>query len=294
MARNFLPFARRERVQVYPSVNGRPQRTRTRFSNLRVGGGLIAHLEDALIWRPDYLDLGMPLTQSFINGFPIKMRVGIDGRGFLTENLYDLRVFKDGTLDGVACWDWSGKDRTRPYRLYPGQFMRAQAIWAGETDFPDGRYYHLPAVLFNCVKVTTREPWLLYARSDEFVEVTISRGEYTVPGNVALWSAQLHCLKDSPLDIYSVTVISNDSKVRLWDGVDRPFWDSDYHVRIIDPVVHKTLLSMGKGSEWDLEMDETIIFEFESPVESSDLPKGVEYMLVDVVIRGTLEVEDGR
>jgi hypothetical protein len=111
----------------------------------------------------------------------------------------------------------------------------------------------------------------------------------------AVDSPRLFCPKDSPVDIYSVTIpeyVPNGATnqiIYILDGNERPFWDSQFYNNMID--VSASAISFGYGGV-RLDPDETIRVELENgdPTVITDLHVVVTYRGVLEV----LEVEDGR
>jgi hypothetical protein len=76
------------------------------------------------------------------------------------------------------------------------------------------------------------------------------------------------------------------TRVHIKDGNDRPFWADPQWGHIIDP--YTSPIALGPEG-WELLADETLRIELRNanPDETTDHP-------VTVIIRGVLEVEDGR
>jgi len=285
MALNYLPFQRRETVIVPPTKAARVQTggfAVTNLARMATGGTKRAIVQDIIVHPhrdSQYDDAGLN----------IRMRIGVDGRNYMTGDLYDWRVFVDVPHAFKSMWDWSCGKKT-PYRLYPGQRMTVLM-----TTMSAGRKGGtMPiAAQFNCMKVAhgspigtkEGEPMMLYAAY--IPEQTASLTDLLV-----LDSPRLICPKDSPVDIYSVTIptflaFGKDTNiVYILDGNERPFWDSQQFDHILDPLAASC--SFGFGG-LKLDPDETVRVEFENGDDSvsTDTTMVVTY-------RGVLEVDDGR
>lgn len=300
MAKNYLPFARKETLNIPPSPTGAKLTTGgfavTDLARMASGGTQRAIIQDIMI----YPVIGA-LSFTAADAPALRIRIGIDGRNYMTEDLYDYRVFADKPLPYAATWDWSCGGRT-PYRLYPGQSMK---VWMNMSPraFDSQRlvYRDIPlAVMFNGLKVAhgspvgikEGEPILLYAK-----EHPADRND---AGLIALQhpAMRLNCPKDAPVDLYSVTVpecflmeyilgtVTAFQIVYIEDGNERPFWDSRLFTAIVDQPC--SAISFGYGGT-AVEPDETLRIDIENadPNLQANLPLWVTY-------RGVLEVEDGR
>lgn len=287
MALNYLPFQRREVVTVPPKLAARVLTGGFSVTNLSImatGGTYRAIVQDIIMQQigADLLEDGSRF---------IRARIGVDGQNYLTEDLYDYRVFMDVGVPLAATWDWSCGGRT-PYRLYPGQKMRVlmsrSLLWSQQT----GTYPPV-SVCFNGLKVKhgspvgTKEdvePLSLYATLQ--LPTTAQAGEL-----YELDSVRMQCPKDSPVDLYSVTVPECYSGVAgqivyILDGNDRPFWQPTTLTNMID--IMASPISLGYGGIV-LEPDEKIRVELQNGDVSvtTDTTMWVTY-------RGVLEVADGR
>lgn len=288
MAKNYLPFLRRETVIVPPLLADRVSTggfAVTDLARMATGGTQKCIVQEIFISPHTYA------YSTLNNGLPIRVRIGIDGIGYMTEDLYDYRVYFDKQMPWCAIWDWSCGKKT-PYRLYPGQkmtvMMSPSSIW-------EPRVPNTPiAVMFNAMKVAhgspvgtkEGEPILLYAPA------TIVPATSQLTDLIALESPRLYCPKDSPVDIYSVTIPecfaaqTNTQLVYILDGNERPFWDSRVITNTIDIV--SSPISFGYGG-CQLDPDQTLRLEIENAddTQQSDISVWVTY-------RGVLEVDDGR
>jgi len=284
--RNFLPFARRQRVSIDFAVAGKPGRGFTRFLDLATGSALKAHIDDVTVYPAE--DAGFDVSP---NGPMIKMRMGKDGHTYLTEELYDYRCYADGNVPLRSVWDWSGLKRTRPYRLQPGQKMYVMFSFDAAFGRQFAPYENLGAVFFGR-KVTTGEPCYLYDKILVGNDSTETVGMLPV----MLGDCVMDCPNDSAVDIYgfsaSIWRRLYSPNIYIIDGNERPFWMDKRWYGIVDPQTTPILLGNARGTdEWALDPNETITFDFETPEETYGDKTTLD---VDVTIRGTLEVEDGR
>lgn len=281
---NYLPFARRETVSVPAKISDRVTAGGSATTNLAefgTGGARRTIIQDIIIFEGDDDTAG---TTNFVgNGGLIVVRIGIDGKQFLTEGLYDYRVMADKMRPNMACWDWSMGGRY-PYRLYPGQEMLvllapspATSVQVADVD--------VRAVFFSGRHVKNNEPYHLYHYKD--VE------RRTFDDLISMSSPRMCCPYDSPIDLYSVAlpdwmVGQGDTQiVYIEDGNNRPFWTNRHWGHIIDPPCSPIGLGMKNG--WAIKPDETLIVELQNGNNAVSTAQDV-----TVIVRGVLEVEDGR
>jgi hypothetical protein len=288
MAINYLPFARKEQVIVPARKADRVQTGGFVVSDLArmaTGGTRRAIVHDITI-QQDY-DTAYSLTPGLI-----RARIGIDGRTYMTEDLYDYRVYCDQQLPLWSIWDWSCGKRT-PYRLYPGQRMTVLMARSANHTQCVGNSYPL-AAMFNGMKVAhgspvgtkEGEPILLYG-----MKVPTCNEASVADELMLIDSARFQCPRDNPVDLYSVTLAEWSPTTVNWpiyilDGNDRPIWDNRMYSQIINNIVSP--ISMGFGGLL-LDPDETVRVD----LENGD-PNNPDDMNVDIMYRGVLEVDDGR
>lgn len=295
MALNYLPFLRRDQLIVPPRKADRVATGGFAVSDLArmASGGTQRAVVQELIVHPYGDDLFPYNTIST----PIRMRVGVDGRNYMTEDLYDLSVYMDRGWALSSIWDWSCGKRM-PYRLYPGQkmsvFMQTSVLQTAQNPGTP------VAVMFNCMKVAWKspigtkegEPMMLYA--NYVPPVTAAQNNDLV----ALESPRLICPKDSPVDIYSVTISECHGRectgptvwgrrVYILDGNERPFWDSNMYMHTIDIIASPITLGYGGCI---LDPDETLRVD----LEEDDPAGGDNGIPMWITYRGVLEVDDGR
>lgn len=289
MAINYLPFVRREPVVIPFRQAGRVQTGGFVVSDLArmaTGGTRRAIVQDvSIIQETD-------VAYSAAPGL-IRIRIGVDGRTYMTESLYDYRVYCDQQVPFWSTWDWSCGKRT-PYRLYPGQKM--MVLMARSHNHPhrcNGNSIPL-AAMFNGMKVAhgspvgtkEGEPILLYGMKLPTCQEAAVANELML-----IESVRFQCPKEHPVDLYSVTLSEYYGSIVDWpvyilDGNERPFWDNRMYSGIIDIV--SSPISLGYGGVM-LDPDETIRVDLENgdPTSTEDIDATVMY-------RGVLEVDDGR
>lgn len=298
MAINYLPFQRREIISVPPWKAARVLTGGFSVSNLArmaTGGTKRAIVQDILM---------IVAGRFTADGTPLRIRIGVDGRNYMTEDLYDYRVFMDLTHPGRAIWDWSCGQKT-PYRIYPGQRMKAlmqrSPFWLlNQTTCT------IPmSIMFNGLKVPwgspvgtkEGEPIMLYGT----VFPNLGAGPGVSPTALNdltdIDSPRMFCPKDSPVDLYSVTVPEHELNnpftpvgqiVYILDGNERPFWDSTtFNNMIATPV---SAMSFGYGGVL-LDPDETIRVEIENANPGLLVTGNIN---VTLTYRGVLEAEDGK
>lgn len=273
--RNYLPFIKRVALNLPAPGLGLPRLSPTLW-DMATGGVTRAHLHDMIIMQGTDTADGSQFTFADQGGL-VRMRLGISGKGFLTENLYDYRAFVNGPFCQNSVWDWSRGGRF-PYTLRVGQKMRV-VIGAGVFGSAVQSY------MFNGVRTKDNKPVLLYN-----VDLTA-----TPPGGVVQRTYQtqyVDCPGDSDVDLYSITLpewcffravggVSGSPALEVYDGNGRPFWDTGGNWRhLIDPTA--SLIELGDG--WDLTPGEVLTQEFEN------LDPLLAAQSILVILRGVLEV----
>jgi len=282
--RNFLPFARQQKITLPAATDAAgPSVVSTRLSDLTTAGCIKAHVNDAMICLTD----NAGFFEGGDDGPRIRMRYGVDGRGYETEEPYDWRCFEDGHVPiGVGCWRWSGVNRDKPYRIFPGEYLRTLIEYTRGAQSAVTRY---PAVLFNGAVATGNragEPQFLYEAKREVIPAGAG------VERVEIFDSFLKCPQDGAVDLHSVTFpyweFLSTRKYYIEDAQDRPFWPVREWERIVDPIATTILLNdrPGGGDEYSLDPDQTLTFNFENW-------DGTDYE-ARVTIRGVLEVFDER
>jgi len=289
MTINYLPFQRREVVVVPPMKAARVQTggfAVTNIARMSSGSTKRAIIQDVIMYDA--------VNMYLADGCGFRVRFGVDGRNYMTEDLYDYRCYIDVQHPLKATWDWSCGKRT-PYRLYPGQRMK---VLMQRSPYWSDQFTTAPSVSvqFNCMKVAhgspvgtkDGEPMMLYSTKFPQPAFATALGDL-----IDLDSPRLYCPKDSPVDIYSVTIPDSQFTrggagqiVYILDGNERPFWDSTTFVDMLN--IMASPISFGYGGVL-LDPDETL----RADIENSDPNMNVN-RTVTVTYRGVLEVEDGR
>lgn len=289
MALNYLPFVRREQVVVPARQAARVLSGGFAVSDLArfaTGGTKRAIVQDISIIQDT--DVGYSVDPGLL-----RARIGVDGRTYMTEDLYDYRVYCDQQLPLWSTWDWSCGKHT-PYRLYPGQKMTV--LMSRSVNHPHRCTNNsVPlAAMFNGMKVAhgspvgtkDGEPILLYGMKVPTCQEASVAGELML-----IESARFQCPKENPVDLYSITLSEWAGTTVNWpvyilDGNERPFWDNRTFSGIIDIV--SSPISLGYGGV-QLDPDET----FRVDLENGD-PTATEDVDATIMYRGVLEVDDGR
>lgn len=281
---NYLPFARRETVAVPAKLANRVLtggQVTTNLPRMGTAGARRAIIEDIIIFEGT--DTTASTTNFATDGGMIKARIGIDGKQFLTEDVYDYRVMADMARPCVTCWDWSRGGRY-PYRLYADQEMLV-AVGPSPNNTVQLTDVTVRACFFSGVHVKNNQPYHLY----EYADVARDGTQYDLYG---FNGQRMRAPKDSAVDLFSLTLpewlkAMNDTQVvYVEDGNGRPFWDSREWGHILDPPTSP--ISLGVAG-WAIEPDETLVVELRNDNDSVTADQNV-----TVIVRGVLEVEDGR
>lgn len=288
--RNFLPFGRSANLVIpageLTAEYSRPRRIATKISDLGTGGYVRAHLQDVMI------SIASAASDEFIT--PLQMRMGIYGQSYLTEDFYDYKVYEDGVFPSHPVWNWG-----KPYRLHPGEYLRVQMGPTGPEGLGDDppahhEWWPMAGVQFNGVKVETGEPSMLYDIK-ELAKVELAELATTF-SPLELGDVQLDCPKDSAIDLYSMTLNMMELNaadamvprlVFVKDHNDRSFWMR----REARGWIQLTSTPILLGEEWTLTPNETITFEFQPYAQGTGNQSPLE---INVLLRGAMEVEDGR
>lgn len=263
--KNYLPFMRRQYFVIAAT-----SRDYARIPIFSTGGGNRVILSDFSVWQRT----GTSLTN------PLLMRIGVVGYKYFTEDFQTVQSYHNGERPLCSCWKFP-----RPYRIYPGQRMRAIVTRAGFDD--KDRY---AAIMFNGVREKDNKPIMLYD-SDE------SAAGATVIGS--LNDETMACPHDSSVLLHSVTipewvlnpVSSRGPQVQIFGPDDRQWVESiSYDVaapanlndRILDPPVN--VMKLGERNGWVLSSSQTFTAEF--------LNDGASEKTVFLTLRGVVEVDE--
>ena len=267
--KNYIPFIRQATVTIGTADIGDSglARVQTKINDLATGGSERAHINDVIIHPAD-------VNQDTLL---LKMRPGIYGKQYLTEDFYDVKVFEDGNYATAAVWKF-----LKPYRVYPGE--RFTVYLGGESDTTGNKAWIVAGVMFNGVKVNTGEPVMLW---DVFAEdaANIVKGYY----RRGLNALTLQCTEDSPVDLYSLSLNENEitdqgRRLSVDTGIGRPFCPKDDALGWVD--IKSTPIVIGEN--WVLGIGETLVFDFETAAAFQ------EDHIYYVTVRGCMEVTDER
>ena len=174
-----------------------------------------------------------------------------------------------------------------PYRLYPGQQMLVLLAASPATSLQVDNV-SVRAVFFSGRHVRRNEPYHLYHYKD-VRRYDAGSGDDLI----SMASPRMRCPIDSPIDLYSVTLpdwmrASNDTQIiYIEDGNNRAFWPDRHWGHILDPPCSP--ISFGMKNGWAIDPDETLVIELQNGNNAVSADQDV-----TVIIRGVLEVEDGR
>jgi hypothetical protein len=285
-------------------------RAATFLSDLSMSGCVRAHLSDLnieFVGEPSFRmaedDIDLPRLPA---EYQIGARIGISGRGYLTEAFYPLNLFKDGPYPENGVWHFP-----KPYRLFPGQRMRAEIILPAHFGF-DVRdadadsYVFMPGIMFNGIKLSDNSPIMLYDRANinDIYAIT------ALPASFLLNRETLQCPADSPVDLYSVTAVPcNDRywhvqeapegdplssgismpELMIYGPDDRKWWDQREWPQIVHPPT--TLMDLNKP-EWIMQPLETLTVEIGNKGRHTRTDHSVvdSTITVYITLRGSLEV----
>lgn len=288
--RNYLPFGRRSIATLRRDDNSsryKPIRSATKLSDLTTGGFIRAYLQDAIVFY-DITSLPDDLS-SFPQ--PIRMRFGISGKPYYTESFYDVKVYENGICPTQPVWKWS-----HPYRIYPGQNLTGRMHTEDIID-NNGERWPVAGLMFSGIRVEDGRPAMLYGVDTAAIETDPNIANAT---DQLLADTQFDCPFDSAIDLYSVTVHAFEAGVsqywprpiQIWDHNDRAFWQ-DFDV---GGYLQPPSTTIPLGDDFILEAGETISFELQ-PTGLDHLDAGgkeIPDLDVHILIRGQMEVEDGR
>lgn len=299
MTVNYLPFARREYLTA--SVDTitlgagiflyRMGRIATRISALAYGRGVKAHLGELEVildtsdWRSrDYTGPDSDIWSA------LSMRIGILGRGYLTENFHPVNGYCNGPTHECGTWLFP-----KPYTINPGQRLSAKFI-AGPAI---AACHTRAAVQFNGRRVLDGKPILLWDVADT---TATTAGE-----TFFLNQSTLQCPADSPVELHSVTAAYDPFAHRIgnptWSQMlyyadGERMWEDETWPNMID--LKNNCIDLNKP-QWVLNTDEVVTLEFEilpdpgvvisNPGAQQELvPVITQSLNIQVTLRGSLEV----
>jgi hypothetical protein len=269
MAVNYLPFIRQEVLLLVGGARGY-----TRLPIFGAGYGKRVFLGDMDIWG----------TWTSGATAPVLARIGVLGYKYFTEDFIRVTSYQNGLRPGCMTWKFP-----RPYRLLPGQKMRAT------YRVPD-TLVHVVSVMFNGVREKDGQPIMLYDSYD------VGDAGAFLGMDISLDKEAMHCPSDSSILLYSVTFPewikhtgtnpADIPRVQIYGPDDRNWleWSAQPAAaaapvigeRLIEPAVTKIIL--GEQNGWILTPSQTLTVDLLSP---STPAAGFVY----VTIRGCVEVE---
>ena len=209
------------------------------------------------------------------------MRIGWLGKGFLLEDAVPEQLFVNVGTPGCSCWRFE-----RPYRIYPGQRLRATIDPAAETTRYQG-------IVFQGVRVKDDLPVMIHDGNEALI------GNGTV---AALAGESMQCPADSAVDLYSVTIPEftpnytaalASSDVQIWGPDDREWFRFVYRAAAAAVNLQENqwwlnipggYIELGEERGWIQKPGETFVAEFEN-LSANDI-------IVASTIRGSVEGED--
>jgi hypothetical protein len=298
---NWLPFAYREvfKIDIDPvTLLGLP--TSVQLGSFGVAGGPGALLQDfnllILAIRYDQRT-GMYEWSSpgeVEDPFVPFIRYGYKHLGYLTEQSMPYAAHVNmGEVVPRATWNF-----LRPYRLFPGNVMRASYKYTGDSQ-EEIRWPRKPGMIFNGVRVLDDKPVLLYSTTNKMDDLknsmVLNQGGFTCPA-------------DSPVDIHGVSAFGMAEEKYPWAGAwqitgpdDREwFITRSLHVEGLNQPWQSSwerwlsllgsYTKLGEDWGWSMGQDETFIAEV-----SVDTPadKPEDFYAGILTLRGSAEVTYG-
>lgn len=268
--KNYLPFAMREVLAVgaenFPA--GVPPTTSSvQVSAFDVGFGDRAILQDLCVYA--YMATGEPSTD-------LLMRIGWDGKGYLTESKLPAGLFVNKSRPAVPVWEF-----VEPYIIWPNQNLRARMSTAINTFGAQG-------LVFNGVRLKDNRPVCLYDTTEAVVGAGAGAG---------FVDRSLRCPSDSAVALHSVTIAdwdfdktANTSVWQIWSPGGREWFQvmpsagppPPIDQKWIDPPVD--LFSLEEFRGWSIGTGQTLLVEFENLSTTA--------MTVMVTLRGSVEIEE--
>lgn len=269
MARNYLPFIKRQRITIPAGAD--PSTLATSFSSiveLSTPGGLRTYLTDCYVYPDD-------ANRTYVGG---DMRIGVTGRSYNTAEFYPNYTFYDGTIKETGCWRFA-----KPYRIFPGDRLKVRETYPSGSD----RFRVRSGVVFSGIRISDNTPILIYQTADEYVA---DAGAYLFDKDT------MKCPDDSPVDLYAI--ISNiprqmyplhfaglgtpNYSLMVWGPDGRQWWDDPTWTNLLFLDSH--VIDLNKP-EWVMDPEETLVFEFRY-VDSAQSD-----LYLWITIRGSYEVE---
>jgi len=259
---NYLPFVKREVLNIAASNRG--------FVSIPFMGrneGIRKIIGDVTVFETTKVE-------------NINMRIGITGRGYLTEDFYKVGVYCNAHRPFVQTWKFP-----KPYTLKPGQRMTVRQTARAATAAVKG-------VMFSGLRLDNNQPILLHDATTE----AIAAGTY-----FTLNDSTLQCPHDTEIDLYSFTTsenVSNEStgfqptvgEIQIYGPDEREWFELTSQVipapagsnaHWVAPIVSP--IELGEERGWFLEGGQAITFDFENDDAAHDSN-------IEVTVRGSYEV----
>jgi hypothetical protein len=260
---NYLPYAVRDKTTIPAN-----DIAHVRLNAMAVGGGIIRNfLQDICVYQ----------EAAEVNDL-LLMRYGYEGQGFLTEDLYPPGIFHNKAKPLTSTWRF-----IKPYRMNPGEFLRAQYLpWVA-----DGSEIY-PSIFFNGVRTKDRLPSHLY---DTF-NLLSDRTQQRALNGITLW-----CDRDSAIQLYGVSITEYTvspgpgAALAIYGPDSREWFHYQTNIqtaparRLLEhwgPDPFFSLIALDEPRGWVMERDETLIVEYEN-TSGAD-------MVVWTTLRGSMEV----
>lgn len=324
---NHLPFVLRNYLDV-PWTPAATRRTQVKMPTLRFGGeGSKMILQDLSITPLWIVNPINSFDADYRGHCVLRGRIGWEGKGYLTEELLPIALQHNTSMPFTPTWRF-----LRPYRLDPGESLRARVI---HRNLPSGNlsaYPQTPAVMFHGERVKDGLPIMLYDSKDTYISPpTDSYG--TV---VNLTGSTYNCPQDSSILIHAVSAYSTWGPDRAANSVDvdyapliqvyspsgRPWSVADIDTNnltlgVAPPAANnfttsdwaegrgwiqpsQGLIQLGEERGWVLDSNQTLLLELENPNNSQQhaayyTTGGAaedDALMVAVTLRGCLEVPD--
>jgi hypothetical protein len=263
-ASNYLPIVKRAQLAAAGGLRQAPVR-----ADLDLGG-MRAYLSDVAFFKTTNT-IVIP-SAAYVTVGSTLARIGVHGKGLLTEDFYPLALFNTKPKQEFGVWEFP-----KPYRLFPGERLSAHVTYnAGAGLRGQERDCTVPAVQFNAVRLADNRPILLHDNAN-------ARMTGVAATSIRLTSENLQCPADSPVDIYSCvtqptfmnTTVAN---LMIYGPDGRKWWDDATWPFLFESPGF--LLDLNKP-EWVLEVGQSFYCEFITPAAGCDLT---------IVVRGQVEV----
>jgi len=259
---NYLPFVKREVLNIAAAGRG--------FVSIPFMGrneGIRKIIGDVTVYEATKVE-------------NINMRIGITGRGYMTEDFYKIGSYCNAHRPFVQTWKFP-----KPYEIRPGQRMTVRQTARASTSAVKG-------VMFSGIRVDNQQPILLH----DATATAIASGTYFTLNN-----STMQCPHDTPIELYSFTISENVSddadgflptvgEVQVYGPDDREWFEMTSQVvpapagslaHWVAPIVSP--IELGEERGWVLDPGQAITFDFEN--DDAAYASNIE-----VTVRGSYEV----